>query len=65
MFEQFLKDEAGSTAIEYGLIAALVSFGIIGALTSFSDNVVGLYNYVVDSVGAANAPEEGGGQGNG
>lgn len=30
----FLKDQRGATAIEYGLIAALVSVVIIGALTS-------------------------------
>jgi pilus assembly protein Flp/PilA len=29
---RFLKDESGATAIEYGLIAALVSVFIIGAL---------------------------------
>jgi len=30
----FLTDENGATAIEYGLIAALVSVFIIGALTA-------------------------------
>ncbi len=29
----FLRDESGSTAIEYGLIAALISTVIIGAIT--------------------------------
>ncbi len=29
---EFLKDESGATAIEYGLIAALVSVAAIGAL---------------------------------
>ena len=28
---RFLKDESGATAIEYGLIAALIAVGIIGA----------------------------------
>ena len=28
-FKQFLKDESGATAIEYGLIAALIGVGII------------------------------------
>ena len=31
---RFLKDESGATAIEYGLIAALISVVIIGALTA-------------------------------
>lgn len=31
---RFVKDESGATAIEYGLIAALVGVGIIAALQS-------------------------------
>ena len=31
---RFLKDNSGVTAIEYGLIAALVAVVIIGAVTS-------------------------------
>ncbi len=33
-FARFAKDEDGATAIEYGLIAALVSVAAIGALTA-------------------------------
>ncbi len=29
LFARFLKDESGATAIEYGLIAALIALGII------------------------------------
>ncbi len=32
VFSRFIKDESGATAIEYGLIAGLVSVAIIGAL---------------------------------
>lgn len=32
MFSRFVKDESGATAIEYGLIAAIVAVGIIAAL---------------------------------
>jgi pilus assembly protein Flp/PilA len=32
MLRRFLKDEAGATAIEYGLIAALIAVVLIGAL---------------------------------
>ena len=31
---RFLKNESGATAIEYGLIAALISVVIIGILTT-------------------------------
>ena len=36
---RFLKDESGATAIEYGLIAALVSVVIIAALAMLGDNL--------------------------
>jgi pilus assembly protein Flp/PilA len=34
MFERFVRDESGATAIEYGLIAALIAVVIIGAVTA-------------------------------
>lgn len=34
MLREFLRDETGATAIEYGLIAALISVVIIAVLTS-------------------------------
>jgi len=53
---KFSNDEAGATAIEYGLIAALVSVVIIGAVTAIGtgvndafDTVAGALNGAVDS----------------
>jgi pilus assembly protein Flp/PilA len=34
MFKKLLKDEAGATAIEYGLIASLISVAAIVAFTA-------------------------------
>ncbi|MBO6553550.1 MAG: Flp family type IVb pilin [Roseitalea sp.] len=34
MFARFLKDESGATAIEYGLIAALIAVAIITGATA-------------------------------
>jgi pilus assembly protein Flp/PilA len=34
LFSRFLKNEDGATAIEYGLIAALIGVAIIGAVTT-------------------------------
>jgi pilus assembly protein Flp/PilA len=31
MIKKFIKDESGATAIEYGLIAALIALVVIGA----------------------------------
>lgn len=34
LINKFLKDEDGATAIEYGLIAALIAVAIISAVTA-------------------------------
>jgi pilus assembly protein Flp/PilA len=36
LFNRFIKDESGATAIEYGLIAALVAVAIIAALNTMT-----------------------------
>jgi len=41
--KKFLKDENGATAIEYGLIAALVAVAVVGALTSLGTGLNGLF----------------------
>lgn len=41
---RFVKDESGATAIEYGLIAALISVGIIAAATTLGNGLAGLFN---------------------
>lgn len=39
MLKKFAADEGGATAIEYGLIAALISVVIITALTTVGSNL--------------------------
>ena len=46
MIRKFLKDESGATAIEYGLIAALIAVACIVALTSVGGSLSGLFNTV-------------------
>lgn len=43
---RFAKDESGATAIEYGLIAALISVVIIGALVAIGPKVKGMFDGV-------------------
>ena len=38
-FVRFMKDESGATAIEYGLIAALIAVAIIGAVSAVGTGV--------------------------
>ena len=41
---RFANDESGATAIEYGLIAALIAVGIIAAATTLGNGLSGLFN---------------------
>lgn len=43
MPHRFWNNEDGATAIEYGMIAALIALGILGALTGTSGNVVTMW----------------------
>ncbi len=45
-----LRDEAGATAIEYGLIAALVSVAAIAALTATGDALDVMFTKVKDEL---------------
>ena len=47
---RFLRDESGATAIEYGLIAALIAVVIITAVTAVGTNLTGTFNTVATSV---------------
>jgi pilus assembly protein Flp/PilA len=42
----FLRDESGATAIEYGLIAALISVVIITAVTLVGTNLTATFNAI-------------------
>lgn len=39
IFARFVKDESGATAIEYGLIAALISVALITGATALGDSL--------------------------
>lgn len=43
---KFFKNESGATAIEYGLIAALIAVAIIGAVTTLGSNTSTTFNKV-------------------
>jgi pilus assembly protein Flp/PilA len=47
---RFLKDEFGATAIEYGLIAALIAIVIIGAVTAVGSNLSSKFNTIASTV---------------
>jgi pilus assembly protein Flp/PilA len=46
MFQRFFADESGATAIEYGLIAGIVSVGVISGLTTMKQSLVSTFDNV-------------------
>ena len=51
--QQFIDDDEGVTAIEYGLIAALVAIVIIGGATLLGTNLNALFERIAAFVGPA------------
>lgn len=47
---RFLKDQTGATAIEYGLIAGLISVVIIGAVTVVGTNLSAKFNTIATAL---------------
>lgn len=50
LVNEFIGDESGATAIEYGLLTALVAIGALGAFQSLGSSVNFMYNSVVGPV---------------
>jgi pilus assembly protein Flp/PilA len=50
LFAQIIRDESGATAIEYGLIAALISVVIIGAITTVGNNLSSTFQSVANAL---------------
>ena len=46
IFLNLVRDERGATAIEYGLIAALIAVAAIGAMTSVGTKLTSTFNNV-------------------
>ena len=53
IFARFAKDESGATAIEYGLIAALVGVSIVAALKALSTQLNATFTSVSGTMAAA------------
>ena len=51
--KRFIQDESGATAIEYGLIAALIAVGIIAAARSLGSQIGDTFNTVTTTMKSA------------
>ena len=51
---EFLKDlgrdTRGATAVEYGLILALIFLAMVGAVQTFGQEVIGMWNSISDTI---------------
>ena len=56
LIKKLRKDEAGATAIEYGLIAALVAIAAIGALGTLGGSLEDTFTNVSSELDKANTP---------
>ncbi len=50
LFARFAKDESGATAIEYGLIAALLAVVVIGGATTLGTKINDTFKTVSDKM---------------
>jgi pilus assembly protein Flp/PilA len=53
LISRFVKEDSGATAIEYGLIAALVSVAAIGALTAMGNSLSTMFGTVSTALSTA------------
>lgn len=49
-FVKLIRNQKGATAIEYGLIAALIAVAAIGAMTSVGQKLNSTFNNVASSL---------------
>jgi pilus assembly protein Flp/PilA len=50
LLRRWLREPGGATAIEYGLIAALIAVVLIAAATNVQKSTSGKYNLVINAV---------------
>ena len=55
LISRFVRDESGATAIEYGLIAALIAVVIIGVLTSVGSKLTSTFSHVASGLNSASS----------
>ncbi|QND49183.1 Flp family type IVb pilin [Rhizobium lusitanum] len=59
LFSRFLKDESGATAIEYGLIAALISVAIITGATTLGGTLNTTFRGIATKMTSASTQSSG------
>ncbi len=52
VFLRFISDQEGATAIEYALIAGMLSIAIVASVIAVGDGISSVWNYISDEVTA-------------
>lgn len=50
LINRLRTDDHGATAIEYGLIVALIFLGCVGAIQSFGTGAIEIWEFIRDTV---------------
>lgn len=50
LVQKFIANESGATAIEYGLIAALIAVVVIAAVTKLGTNLSNKFNSIANAI---------------
>ena len=61
LFTEFLKDDSGATAIEYGLIAAAIGMVLVTLAPDLTASVQGIFQGISDGLNDATEGATGGG----
>lgn len=48
--KRFVKNESGATAVEYGLLAALIAVAIIGAITALGGQLSAMFQGIANKI---------------
>jgi pilus assembly protein Flp/PilA len=54
-FSKLIRDEAGATAIEYGLIAALIAVAVMTTVSGLGSQLNSTFSKTSSQLGAANS----------
>ena len=53
ILKAILKDTRGATAVEYGLIVAMIVLAMVAALQGFANSTIEMWDYVTEKVDTA------------
>ena len=49
-FFEIFKDQRAATAVEYGLILAMIFLAMVGAVSRFASTTTGMWNHIANEV---------------